>query len=41
MQFHIVSLMHFCYQSDVIFKTEYLKFGNITCDFDQLSLIIL
>lgn len=37
MQFHIVLLMHFFYQSDVIFKTEYLKFGNITCDFDQFT----
>lgn len=37
MQFHIVLLMHFFYQSDVIFKTEYLTFGNITCDFDQFT----
>lgn len=37
MQFHIVLLMHFCYQRDVIIKTEYLKFGNITSDFDQFT----
>lgn len=37
MQFHIVLLMHFFYQSDVIFKTEYLTFGNIKCDFDQFT----